>query len=742
MSDRVRALTSLVRPQSVVVVGASERTFVGRIVLANLRTVGYPGDVYLVNPRHTELFGIRCYQSVKDLPGSVEAAVLALPSSKIAEALREVAAVGVRAAVVPSGGFAETGRAGALLQEEIAALARQSGIALLGPNCMGVVSLQGRSALYIGRVSPSCRAGEIGCVLQSGGFCETLLNLEGRIAFSHAFTTGNRAGVTNLDCLEFLVRDGATRAIGMMVETVEDADRFAALAREALVLRKPIVLLNVGRTQRGSQVTLSHTGSLAGSRTVWEGFCRQLGVSRVDTLDEWIETLLLFSAGRLPEARGVAVITVSGGEAANFVDVGTESGLEFPRLTEETIRALHVVAPALPYDANPIDCWGLDDFFAVFPSCLERVYEDPQVGTVVIAADLPREMGEQVRDIRMTMARELGRVAQLRPTKLVLLSSGVSGATNQEIQLELAKHRIPMLQGTHETAQAVRELLRYAEHCRARGDGEATAPRPQAGHLSASPPRTSESVPSEVESKELLQSYGVRVPRGRIVRSAVDAAAAAEALGYPVVLKLVARRLAHKSDLGLVRLSLAHVTAVQQAFEELWERAQHAIAPGQVEGVLVEEMVQGGTETIVGVTRDRQFGLVVMFGLGGVFAEVLNDVAVRVLPITQRDGEEMLREVRGYPALVGARGAPADIGAIVDVILTGRPPRGGLRPLPADARRQPPARPSSRRGSCGPGCSPCDRIGMTRLRRLPHRATYRAWACAICVRGSVLATTV
>lgn len=663
-------LRPLVNPQSVAVVGASPTSFFGRVGLENLRALNYSGRVYPVNPKYGEILGWKCYPSVLDVPEPVEAAIIALSPRASVGALREAAAAGVKAAVVPATAFAAMGEEGHQLQAEMAGIARDHNLALLGPNCMGLLAPVKSVGLYVGSLPAGLRRGPIGGVLQSGSVCEALANHGGRLGFSYLFSSGNEISLGKEDLIEFLLADADTRVIAVFIEGIHQPDRFVALAENALTIGKPIVAMNVGRSEAAQRLAVSHTGAMAASYRVFEAICRQKGIVRVHNLDEMMEAAALLAGGRLPAGEGVGAITYSGGEASTLLDVADELGLSLPSLTPEIAGRLREALPDFLVPSNPLDPWGQVPFPDFIPACLAALGDDPALHTVFLSIDLPAFHGAHEREAAMVIAREALRLAD-RVGKPILISSNISGPLDPDV-LDLLRDRLPVLQGTRESLLAVRGLIRCAE-LRRRQAGDSVPPAAPDDEIATTASgllaAAEADVLDELTSKRLLAAFGIPVIDDRLATSVEQAVAHAEALGYPVALK-AAGAIAHKTEAGGVLLNLTDAQAVRRGYQAILGSVRARLPGVALKGVLVSPMIEDGIEAIAGVSFDPLFGPMVAFGLGGIYAEALDDLSLRRAPLTGADADEMLRESRGYSLLGGARGRPpADLAAVREVLL-------------------------------------------------------------------------
>jgi acetyltransferase len=670
------ALEALLRPRSVAIIGASEKSFVGSIAVRNLLTLDYKGGIYPVNPKYAEIHGLKCYPSVEAIPGPIDAAVIALGARHVPGAMRDLAARGVRGIAIPTGGFADIGSVGKALQQEMVEIARQHGIAVCGPNGMGLANLLDRSALYIGTLTGHLRAGNVGAVLGSGSICEALANHGDRIGFAYLISSGNEAVTDMSEFVRFMVRDPRVRVIALFIEGFRNPAGFVRAAEEALEAGKPIVAMKVGRGSRARELALAHTGALVGSDAVIDAVFQQKGITRVHDLDELLETVALFSQGALPRSRRVGAITFSGGEAGSLADLGEAEGLELPDLSSRTRETLAGAYPDLHNRGNPLDCWGVGEYTEVIPACMEALAADPVFDTLCVSIDLPAGHGERESEVARCIARKTVEVAA-RGSKVCLFSTNIAGPFDRGPFEILRDGGVPVILGMRNSMRATAHLVRYAE-ARARlaadgggADGRGAAP---AGTVRAAEARTiferCGPLVGEREGKAILAAYGIPVPAEAVAHSADEAVAYARQIGGAVVLKVDSPQIAHKTEAGGVRLNLRQPDEIRSAYEQILASSRRYDPKAEIRGVLVQEMVPAGVEMIAGLKRDPQFGQVLVVGMGGIFVEVLKDAALAILPLSRPRVEEMIHSLRCRPLLEGARGRPkADVGALVDAAL-------------------------------------------------------------------------
>ncbi len=663
-------LDALIAPRAIAVVGASDRPGAGSNVLNNLRKLGFAGPVYPVNPKYAELNGWRCYGSLADLPGPVDTVAILHGHKQVLSTLEQVNAIGCKAAWVLASGFGEAGPEGEAAQADLIAYARTHNIAVCGPNCIGVVSPHARVATYSVALPTTLRPGPIGAVVQSGAVCLGLANSNRGIGFSTLISSGNEAVLDNADYIAYLVDEPHTRVIVAFVEGFKSPAKFVRAADRALAAGKPLLVVKVGRSEVAQRATMAHTGSLAGADAVHDAVFRKHGVMRLDSLDELLEAAELFSRAPLPAGRGVAILTLSGGQIGLIGDLAQGLDLHLPTLSETTLAALSEVLPPYSSVANPLDAWGAGNFEDTYPACTRILAADPEVHIVAVARDTSPGVAEpEIRQSNVIVDAAAEVVAA--SGKPILVFSNIANGIEPSVRARAAAAGLPVLQGTRASLKAIESLVRYAEARRSpvAQPGPSPIGQDQLGSLKEWLTRQPFSL-TEQASKHLLQAYGVPVTREAVASSPEEAVRLAAELGGSVVLKIHSPDILHKTEAKGILLNVAGDDAVKRGFDQLLANA-HAYNPGaRIEGVLVQELVRpAAVEVIAGASVDNQFGPVVVFGLGGVLVELFHDSSLRLAPVTPAEAHIMVRETRGAALLDGYRGRPpADVDALADVI--------------------------------------------------------------------------
>ncbi|MEW6265387.1 MAG: acetate--CoA ligase family protein [Thermodesulfobacteriota bacterium] len=673
-------LTPLLDPRSIAVVGAtavqSGWGYAGRLV-ENILSGGFdPAKLFPVNPKYDQLDGLPCYQSLADLPEPADLVVVILSGRRVLAVLEECVRHQAKAALIVSAGFAEAGDQGRQEQEAIRQLARQSGLLVCGPNSLGL-AVPKNKVMSHAYMNLAMRPGRIGLVSQSGAtaFASILSPaLDRNLQFSHVVSTGNEADLESIDFIRHFVHDPDTRAVACFLEGLKEARRFRAVAEEALAAGKPIMVVKVGRSDLGARQAVSHTGALTGSDQAYQAVFDQTGVIRLPYPDDLAETTGLFAQSPPLRAPGVFVVSTSGGMCSLLADMCGVHGLELPSLTEEEGRFIKSRDYLLVYGQpiNPLDIRGqgathLQEILIPFAA-------DPRYGVLVVVlgvsahGPLSTWIAESLLELRALVAKPL--VVLWMGQKL-----DQEGRFSDQAGFRvLEKAGLPIFSSPEKLMRALKEFIGYHQFRerwlvqRAAGDTEPPAGLDPDGARAFLAGKSG--ALDEMDSRRLLSFYGLPAPREVLAEDAAAAARAAEELGGPVALKVVSPDLPHKTEAGAVRLNLGDAAAVRAAGEELLARVKAGFPQARVRGLLVQEMILGAREMLVGIGQDRQFGPLVAAGLGGVWVEVLGDVSLRLPPLSRLDAREMLGRLKAAKLLGAFRGqGPADLEGVEDVLL-------------------------------------------------------------------------
>lgn len=659
------SLDVLLNPSSVAVVGASPKPSIGRSVIENLQLIGYSGEILPVNPNYDQVLGLECRASLSDLDRP-DVVVFCVGARRVLEGYRLLPGIGAAGAVIFDGGFAEAGSSGQELQAEIAAISRDAGIALCGPNCMGFFNPARAAAAYAQLIhDPSQLRGNVALISQSGSACIGLMSDTRRFGFSTIISSGNEAVVTTADYIDYLVDDPATAVIAVFSEYIADPEHFVAALDRAAAASKPLVVLKVGRTARSRRAVTSHTGGLCGEARVFSALLGAHRAIEVDGLDELTEVLAACQASHLPAGPRASVVTASGGLVELMLDSAPSAGIDLPPLSAADRAAVESFMGPVSGEGNPLDAWGSGQFGTNLPKALEVARASDDIDVVVFPNDAfdGQPMGGWDFGRAYTPALAASAAASEKPHYQLNTRPGLMHRVQVDL---LAESGGATLGGLRQGLSAIARLAGFSRWRPCPVLDEVPSQGRLAGLLAAGDRPTIH----EHDSKTVLKGYGVPITTEQLVMSAAEATSAAAAIGFPVVLKAVSDGVAHKSDLGFVELGITDAESVERAWTDLAARIGRS---GHIEAdVLVQEMVSGGVEALVGVSRDADFGLTLALGPGGVAADLSEaaDVALRVLPLKVGDAAGMISESpRLARMLTGSRGSPpADVDALVACI--------------------------------------------------------------------------
>lgn len=658
-------LESLFNPSSVAVIGASRSPGkVGHEVLKNILESGYEGEVYPVNPAADTIFGRKCYPDTLSTPKAADLGIVTVPAPMVPQVAEEAGRGGVKALVIVSAGFKETGMEGSRLEGEVMAVCRRYGVRVLGPNCLGVIDTF--TPLNASFAAEMPLRGEIAFISQSGALCTAVLDwsLGEGVGFSKFISLGNRADIDEADLMLAVAEDEETRVILVYIEGVEKGAKFLDVARR-VTRRKPVIVLKSGITEAGARAVSSHTGSLSGSDLAYDIAFRKAGVLRVRTAEELFDLAGAFSTQPIPGGPNLVVVTNAGGPGILAADACEKHGLRMAPITADVVERLRGRLPPAAGFYNPVDVLG-DAGAERYKFALETVLGSPEVDNALVILT-PQAMTE-LEETAKVVVEVRGSFPQ-KP----LVASFLGGVRMGRAVGVLKEGGVPNYPFPERGVQSISSLVSYGEYLRS----PPSEPTPVSG---VDPGRVASvfgvvrgegrTALTGVEALEVARAYGIPAPPAGLARTREEAVKVAGEIGYPVVLKVESPQILHKTDIGGVRLNLSSAGEVGAAFTEIVERARRYVPRAVVNGVVVQGMVAQGREMIVGVNRDVTFGPLVMFGLGGIYVNFLRDVSFRLAPLTRGDALGMIEETRAYTLLRGIRGeARSDIEAIVDVLL-------------------------------------------------------------------------
>ncbi|NIA12634.1 MAG: CoA-binding protein [Nitrospiraceae bacterium] len=652
-------LESLLKPKAVAVIGASRSPGkVGHEILANLINAGFKGDIVPVNPSGGEILGLECCADLKEYDGAIDLSVIAVPNKFVKAAIESSIGKGAGSVIVITAGYKETGEEGAALEVEIAGLCRSSGVRMVGPNCLGVINTEHDLNASFATQMPG--KGGISVVSQSGALCTAILDwAAGRgVGLAKLVSIGNKADLNETDFIQVLAGDSQTKVIACYLESITAGDEFLIAAEEA-ANTKPVVVLKVGTSSAGVKAASSHTGSLAGADIAYGAAFKRSGVIRAENFESLFDSATAFAMQPLPKGNRVAIITNAGGPGIMAADATEHSGLIVQPLQPHIAEALKAKLPAAASVGNPIDVLG-DAGPEAYAEAVKAAQADDTIDAVIVILT-PQAMTDAVGTARA--------VAECIKGDKPVFASFMGGHDVMEARNELMALNIPDYPSPDRAVAALKSMCDY-EAWRNRAPRivkRFPVNRRRVERVLSRLARDGRPEVGEVEAKEILRAYDFNVPEGRLATSLDEAVATAEQIGYSVAMKISSPDILHKSDFGGVKLDLSNADQVRDAYDLMMLRIQRIAPEAQLNGVYIEQMGKRGREIIIGMTRDPQFGPMLMFGLGGIFVEVMKDVTFYLAPITADEAMQMLKATKSYALLLGARGeAAVDLGEIAD----------------------------------------------------------------------------
>jgi acetyltransferase len=666
---RAARLNALFNPKSIALVGASTKPHtVGNDLLRNLLFHEFCGTVYPVNPKAVSILGVPTWKSLHAIPQPVDLAVLVVPAGVALDVVDEAIATGVKAMVIISAGFKETGPDGAALERQLREKVRAAGIPLVGPNCLGIMNTDPAVRLDATFARKMPMAGQIAFMSQSGALCTSVLDYaEDRcIGFSKFVSFGNKADINETDLLEYFAEDEKTKVIAMYLEDVTEGRRFLETAREIFwKTGMPMLGLKSGRSPEGAKAASSHTGSLAGSDSVYDALMIQSGVQRVDTIAELFDYAALYATQPMPKGKRLAIVTNAGGPGIMATDAAVRYGLKLAPISDSTKEKIRGALPPSASLRNPIDVIG-DARSDRYGAVLRTALADDQVdmGLVILTPQSMTDI-EDIARVVPTAIAGLGKPVVCSFMGARDVAAGVdilrrSGVPNYPFPEDAVRALAAADRLVTEHEAPERETPEFSDV------DVASASAAIAGYLKDSQERYL----TQAECRAIFEAYRLPLLKSTLTRTPTEAAAAADAIGGPVVMKVMSADVVHKYDAGGVILNVRGRAAARDAWQQIHSNVLKAYPSARIDGVLVEEMARKGVEVIVGATRDKAFGPLVMFGLGGTFVEVMKDVSFRLAPMWRISARRMIADIKAYKILTGVRGnPPADIAAVEEILL-------------------------------------------------------------------------
>ncbi len=656
-------LNNFFNPKSIAVIGASRTPGkVGYDILKNIIQYGFMGAVYPINPNASEILGRKSYPSLHDVPDKIDLAVVVVPSKNVIEIIGQCGEKKIDSAIVITAGFKESGIEGARLENELISKAGEAGVRFIGPNCLGIIDTHSKVNASFAAGMPT--KGSIGFFSQSGALCLAVLDraLPDEIGFSKFISMGNKADISDTDIMIALAEDENTKVILGYIEGVRDGKKFMEVASR-ISKKKPLIILKSGITSSGAKAASSHTGALAGREAAFDSAFKQSGIIRAHTINELFNYALAFANQPLPRGPHVAIITNSGGPGILAADACDKSDLQLIPLYKDIVDELRSFLPPVASFYNPIDILG-DSGADRYEKALNTVLKDERINGVMILLT-----PTAVVDVEAT-AMAIANISRLidRP----ILTSFMGKKSVESGAKTLLKYGVPNYSFPEEMVSSMNVMYRYNLWINRpeKTFHEFNGLREKAVNIFDTVKNENRDRLYDQEVYEVLHAYGFAQPRSLVAKTPEEAAAAAKGIGYPVVMKILSPQISHKSDIGGVKVNLNSKKDVENSFFDITTRIRNIMPTAHIYGVIIQEMIPKGKEVIMGITKDPQFGHMIMFGLGGIYVEVLKDISFRIVPLSREDAHEMIRETKTFPLLRGVRGeAEADIGAIEKSLL-------------------------------------------------------------------------
>ena len=653
----VASLEPLLNPRTVAIIGASQdESRIGGMPIRYMQRYGYSGEIFPINPKHRKIQGLDAHARIGDIGKEIDVAIMAVPAKIAVEIAEECAAAGAKSICAFTSGFAEMDKDGKDKQNRLRAIAEDYGIRILGPNCLGYFNTSFR---YYATFSTSIlhgepQSGNIGLVSQSGAFGSHcfVLGRERGLGFTYMITTGNEVDVDVADCIAYLAQHQETKVIAVYMEGCQDGERLKAALGMAFEASKPVVVQKVGRTNLGAKAALSHTASLAGVDEVYDAVFAEFNVHRVNTAAELIDVAYLLSFSTLPAGNKLAVATISGGAGVLMADAAADAGLNMPKMPKVTQERLKKIIP-FAGPQNPVDFTA--QVYNEFPTITEYVraiFEEGGYDSVIaffsslLYSDL---LTAKIIEALLPVRREF-------PDRLFILCAMGPAKNRRKIE----ECNIPVLEDPTSAVNAIAAVSAI---------GKGFVSKKTKSAIKVIAPALPKGKINEVAAKLIFAQLGIGSPKEVLVKTKAEAISAARDIDKPVALKIVSTDILHKSDIGGVELGVSGAEMVGDAFEKIMDNSKAAVPKATIDGVLISEMVDEGVETILGIQNDPLFGPVVMFGLGGLFAEAIEDIAFKLAPLDEATAMEMVKKIKGFKVLSGARGTtPVDLQSLSKVI--------------------------------------------------------------------------
>ncbi|MCE5330250.1 acetate--CoA ligase [bacterium] len=652
-------------PDSVAIIGAArDEGKVGHTILESVMNSGFKGSIYPINPKADEIHGIKCLKSILDAPGDVDLAIIVIPGQFVLSAIDDCAKKNVKAAIVISAGFKETGAEGAKLEQELFEKAKKYNMRILGPNCLG---MSNTTCPVNASFSPEMPDdGVIAFISQSGALGTAVLDWAklAKIGISKFVSLGNKVDISETDVFEYLEDDDSCKVITAYLEAVSDGQRFIDVSKK-VTKKKPIVVVKSGNTSAGAKAVSSHTGSLAGSSKAYEAAFKQAGIIRAKTIRNLFDYSTALAYQPLPKGRNLVLITNAGGPGIMATDVCEENNINLPALEKETVEKLKEFLPAAANFHNPIDVLG-DALADRYKKALEIIIKDKNVDAIIVLLT-PQAMTQAYET-----AVGIVEVANKLNGEIPIFTCFMGGKAVKDGVDYLTDHKIPNFDIPEGAVNTLRVMMNYHEWLVKKDVKikEFDVDKKAVKSIFDSCRKAKRLELGENESRLVLEAYKIRIPQAVTAKDIKTAKEFAEKVGYPLVLKIDSPDILHKTDVGGIKVGIKNDAELEAGFNEIINNVKSKKPQADIRGISIQEMIQDKQETIIGINKDPQFGPMIMFGLGGIYVEILKDVAFRIAPIKESDAREMIEEIKTIKLLKGARGAkPSDINSIVEIIL-------------------------------------------------------------------------
>ena len=644
-------------PKSIAIIGASDkRGSVGSTITSNIMN-GFTGTVYPVSPTRETVFYKKAYKTVLDIPKTVDLAVIVIKNTLVADVLEECGKKKVKGVIIITAGFKEVDEEGAKREQQLKDIAKKYKIQIIGPNCLGIMNLDPKTMMNSTFLKVTPKSGKIALVSQSGAICAALVedaSAQG-IGFSAVISMGNKAQMSEVDVLKMLAEHKQTKVIVMYLEDMGNGQEFLKICKNITKkLKKPVLVLKSGRSPEGAKAAMSHTGALMGSDEIYDALLKQSGAIRVDTMEELFDYATAFSKQPLPTAGGLVIVSNAGGPAIISTDACSKLGIRMAKI--DSIRPkIDEVIPPWGSSRNPVDIVGDADFNR-FHNVLDRVLKHPKVGSVISMCTPSGTLNyDKLAEVIVSMSKKY------KKTMLASLMGLDEGITNREI---LAKGDVPYYTYAEGAIRTLAAMIKFAIWVNTK-EGKITkfkVNKAKAKKIFDKVKKEKRPNLLEEEGQQVLKAYGLPLPTSALAKNESDAVKIANKIGYPVVMKIASPQIIHKSDAGGVKVNLTNDKEIKDAFKKIIKNAKKYNKEAEIKGVLIVEMVKGGKEMIIGSKLEPGFGPVIMLGMGGIYVEVLKDVTFKLAPVTSKEADDMISEIKNQKLLQGVRGEkPSDI---------------------------------------------------------------------------------